>query len=269
MNLVTVKRNNIFDYNLKIKPFNGDVYSENYTYESYEWGDYRKSFSNEDWEKIIFYNLALFKYNCFYVHALSHYKEHSRFIKFKKYIHRKYMDCMYYKPISRSFFFNYITIYDNYELFKKRKNQLIFDIGVHTIEALLYANMTAKYYGINNYNVYNLYTIYRGNVDSYKKNFDILKNRYHKENINYDMGDKYILSTDYDNIIEQYINNKIDLIYLNYYHGRNITTKRFIIVSFVVIYIMFNILEKGGIFIFSDRDYNIFFTNFTHYGKIF
>lgn len=253
MNIVAVRSDNIFGYNLKVKTFDKAINDLECTYESSEWGEYRKTFNSNEWKKIAFYNLVLFKYYSFHVQPLTRFRESDMFNKYRNFLKSKYGNCMYYKPISNYFFFNYTAIYDNYHLLKHRKNQLIFDNGIHIIESLLYSNMIENDYGKNKYYVYNINTTNHSSIKENSTMMNDLKKRYNKEKVYYDNNDETIINN-YEKIIKKYKNRKISAIYINYYNNDKNISRKHIIMTFVILTIAFNVLIKDGIFIFRDKE---------------
>lgn len=139
------------------------------------------------------------------------------FNQFKEYIKKNKI--LVYHNISNYFLDSYIMIYDNAKIFNNKKNILIFDMDVTIAESILYYNTITSNFGSTTYYI-------ESHTSSY--DFDILKMNY--------SGDLIMVNIESSNLIENYQDKKIDMIFCNI---KDIS-------------IILSILDTGGSFIFYN-----------------
>lgn len=156
-----------------------------------------------------------------------------------------------YKYISNSFVDDYIMVYDNANVFRNKKNILMFNTGVNFAEAILYYNTimthfkSTKYYIINEHDT---------NID--KKDFDLLIKYYDGEDIIIESANQSHAS---ELFISKYLPKKIDLVLLDIRRLTNKYYENHYILYFAIIVITLSILQKNGTFIFYQHNLSINF----------
>ena len=175
------------------------------------------------------------------------------FHQFNNYLQNNKTKILKYNNISNSFIDDYMLIYDNSQFIDDKKNILMFNTAVNISEAILYYNTIKSNFGTVNYYVENIYSINEGDIQTYKKYFDILKKNYDGEHI-------YInLEFNYHDAAKQYQNKNIDLIIFDIRRfldkSGTFYDKPFLELNFSILVIVLRILQKGGAFIMYNSIY--------------
>jgi 23S rRNA U2552 (ribose-2'-O)-methylase RlmE/FtsJ len=186
----------------------------------------------------------------------------NKFIKYKNNLSK---DILLYKNLSVQFVADYVQIYDMKEFFLDKKNILLFNWGINISEALLY--LYTYHNIINKINMY-IYHIFCLPVSSSITDpvntllvfFNKLKQNYEGEKlyINSDHPNE-IITIDYQKIIDRYRDKKLDLINFDYRFGAN--QPQYQLLHLTCTYIMFNLLEVGGVYMFIDYYSNNYLKN--------